>query len=265
MNKKYYLERISLEPNKKVYFASDFHLGAPDHAQSLVREKKICAWLDQIKNDAQTLFLVGDLFDFWFEHTRVVPKGYVRFLGKLAELSDLGIDIIIYQGNHDMWMGEYFKEQLNAKILRKPQEYYIGNHRFQIGHGDGLGPGDYNYKFLKVIFESKICRWMFKHLLHPDLSLFLGYSWARLSWKQHDKEAPPPKSINKEKEILYHYCMEEESREHRDFYIFGHRHRVIDIELNPNSRYVNLGDWIQFYTYAVYDGQKLELRKYPEE
>ncbi len=264
MNKKYHLEHIHLQLGKKIYFASDFHLGAPSPEKSLLREKKICAWLDTIKTDAQMVFLVGDLFDFWFEHKHVMPKGYTRFLGKLAELADQGIDIVIFMGNHDMWMKDYFTKEFGAKVHRHPQEYRVGDQRLQVGHGDGLGPGDRTYKVLQFFFENRLCRWLFQHLLHPDLSLWLGYTWAGHSWKQHDKEAPRIRPVQKERELLYHYCMEQESREHRDFYIFGHRHKVIDIPLNENSRYINLGDWIQYYSYAVYDGKDISIKKYPE-
>jgi UDP-2,3-diacylglucosamine hydrolase len=264
LNKKYHLEHIRLLPGKKIYFASDFHLGAPNAEKSLVREKKICAWLEDIKADAQMVFLLGDLFDFWFEHKRVMPKGYTRFLGKLAELSDSGISIVIFMGNHDMWMKDYFSKEFGAIVHRLPQEYKFGDHRLQIGHGDGLGPGDRTYKLLKIFFESRICRFLFQRLIHPDFSLWLGYTWAGSSWKQHNKELPKRRPFDKERELLYHYCIQQEAEEHRDFYIFGHRHRVLDISLNDKSRYINLGDWIQFDSYAVYDGQTVVLKKYPE-
>lgn len=256
------LEEIKLSENKKIYFASDFHLGAPNAKKSLVREKLICRWLDEIKTDAQVVFLVGDLFDFWFEHDRVLPKGYSRFFGKLAELSDAGIRIIIFEGNHDMWMQDYFKTEFGAEIYRLPQEYLISGKKFFVGHGDGLGPGDNTYKLLKIVFECKTCRWLFKNLIHPDLSLWLGYKWASHSWGKNDKEEDKETFISKEKELLYHYAVEQENILHRDFYIFGHRHQKLDIPVGENARYVNLGDWIRFFSYAVFDGEKLELKDY---
>jgi UDP-2,3-diacylglucosamine hydrolase len=259
------LKEINLLPNKKIYFASDFHLGAPDHEKSLVREKKICRWLDQIKHDAQVVFLVGDLFDFWFEYRRSVPKGYVRFFGKLAELTDTGIELVVFTGNHDMWMRDYFQQNFNAPTFRESQEYNINGKRFLVGHGDGLGPGDYAYKNLKKVFENKICRWLFANLLHSDLSLKLGYTWASHSWQKHDKEKDVYVFESTDKEILFQYCLEEEKTTHRDFYIFGHRHYKFDLELNTNSRYINLGDWIYFYSYACFDGEKLELKDFKED
>lgn len=260
MSKKSLLEQINLRPGKKIYFASDFHLGAPDPEKSRQREKMICRWLDTIKADAQVIFLVGDLFDFWFEHKRVIPKGYSRLFGKLAELTDAGIRLIIFQGNHDMWMRDYFTQEFGAEIYREPREYLVNGKRLFVGHGDGLGPGDPTYKLLKVIFESRVCRWLFRKLLHPDLSLWLGYTWAGHSWKKHDKEEDYDSFIAKEKELLYLYSLEEEKREHRDYYIFGHRHQKLDIVLTENSRYINLGDWIRFFSYAVFDGEELKLR-----
>jgi UDP-2,3-diacylglucosamine hydrolase len=256
------LEEIVLHSNKKIYFASDFHLGAPNPQKSLVREKIICQWLDEIKTDAQVIFLVGDLFDFWFEHKKVMPKGYSRFFGKLAELSDMGIKLIVFQGNHDMWMKDYLAKEFNAEIYREPKEYLISGKRMYIGHGDGLGPGDYNYKFLKRFFESSVCRWMFGNLIHPDLSLYLGYKWANHSWSKHDKELQEDTFASKEKELLYLYSLEEEKKQHRDYYIFGHRHLKLDIPLSTTSRYINLGDWIRFFSYAVFDGKELELKDY---
>lgn len=256
------MEEIILQNNKKIYFASDFHLGAPNPEKSRERERIICKWLDEIKADAQVVFLVGDLFDFWFEHKRVMPKGYSRFFGKLAELSDAGIRLIIFQGNHDMWMRDYFKLEFGAEVYREPQEYLISGKRFYVAHGDGLGPGDRMYKFLKIFFESKICRWLFRKLIHPDLSLYLGYKWANHSWKKHDKEEDYDTFVSKEKELLYLYSEEQEAIEHRDYYVFGHRHQKLDIPVGKNSRYVNTGDWIRFFSYAVFDGKQLELIDY---
>lgn len=260
LRKKMLLKEINLIPGKKIYFASDFHLGAPDYSQSLIREKKICKWLDFIKTDVQVLFLVGDMFDFWFEHKRVAPKGHIRFLGKLAELSDAGVQIEVFSGNHDMWMRDYFNREFGCEVSRNSLEYKINDKRFLIGHGDGLGPGDTAYKFLKRIFENRILRWAFANLLHPDWSLFLGNLWAQNSWKKHDKVNDVYVYESPEKELLYLYSKKEEELQHRDFYIFGHRHYKLDLQLSPKSRYINLGDWIRFDSYAVFDGENLELK-----
>lgn len=263
MKKKSLLKEINLIPGKKIYFASDFHLGAPDYSQSLVREKRICQWLETIKIDAQVLFLVGDMFDFWFEYRNVVPKGHIRFLGKLAELADLGVQIEVFSGNHDMWMRDYFNREFRCEVSRNSIEYLINQKRFLIGHGDGLGPGDTAYKFLKRLFENKMLRWAFANLLHPDWAIFLGNLWAGSSWKKHDKENDVYIYESPEKELLYLYAKEEEQKQHRDYYIFGHRHYKLDLELNPDSRYINLGDWIRFNSYAVFDGENVALKTFP--
>lgn len=259
------MEEIQLIPGKKIYFASDFHLGATTHAETLKKEKLICRWLDIIKEDAQVVFLLGDIFDFWFEHKRVAPKGYIRFLGKLAEIADSGIEIIIFTGNHDMWVRDYFTRELGAKVYRKPAIYQINNKRFYIGHGDGLGPGDYFYKFLKVIFENKIARFLFRKIVHPDLSLWLGTTWANYSWEKGQKTTLAQLPINAEKEILYQYCKQIESKSHHDYYIFGHRHLMLSIPIGQNSQYINLGDWVNYYSYAVFDGVDIFLSQFKEQ
>lgn len=256
------MEHIQLISGKKIYFASDFHLGAPDFEKSLIREKTICKWLDSIKKDAQVVFLVGDMFDFWFEHKRVKPKGFSRFFGKLAELTDLGIRLEVFSGNHDMWTGDMFKREFGSDVSRNSKLYLINNTSFLVGHGDGLGPGDYGYKLLKKVFENNILKWMFANLLHPDLAIKLGNLWASHSWKKHDKENDVYVFHSKEKEILYNYCVEQELKLHHDFYIFGHRHYKLDVPLSAISRYINLGDWIRFNSYAVFDGEKLNLLEF---
>lgn len=253
------MEKIDLNQEKKIYFASDFHLGAPNYKKSLIREKEICRWLDSIKSDAQVIFLVGDLFDFWFEYKNTVPKGYTRFFGKLSELADTGIEIKIFPGNHDMWMRDYFQNEFSAKVYRKPQQFLIKNKKLYVAHGDGLGPGDYAYKVLKRIFENRICKFLFGNILHPNLSLKLGYMWASHSWKNHEKEKDVYVFESNEKEILYQYCKEQENYEHHDYYVFGHRHYKLDLEVANGSKYINLGDWIYFYSYAVFDGENLKL------
>jgi UDP-2,3-diacylglucosamine hydrolase len=253
------LEEIILQNNKKIYFASDFHLGAPNFSESLKREKTICKWLDFIKKDAQLLFLVGDLFDFWFEHKTTIPKGHTRFLGKMAELADAGIEIIIFTGNHDMWMRDYFQIEFGAKIYRNPQSYLINGQKFYVGHGDGLGPGDYPYKLLKKIFENSFCKFLFGNLLHPNLSLKLGYLWANHSWKKHDKEKDVYVFKSLKDEILFQYCLQSQTNKTYDFYVFGHRHYTFDEALIPSGRYINLGDWIKFQSFACFDGQNLKL------
>ena len=241
--------------NKKIYFASDFHLGSFDISDSHKREKMVISWLSSIEKDAKAIYLLGDIFDFWFEYKKVVPKGFVRLLGKLADLIDKGIDIHYVVGNHDMWMNDYLEQEIGLKLHF--QEFIINeDHKLIfLGHGDGLGKGDYTYKLLKVIFSSNICKWMFSRL-HPNFGISLGQAWSNKSKKRQEK------LVNEDKEILAGYCKEQQKNNPVDYYVFGHRHIPIDVKIDERCRYINLGDWIHHNTYAVYSDQKLELKKF---
>ena len=243
----------------KIYFASDFHLGVPDHDASLVREKKLVRWLDEIKADAQEIYLMGDLFDMWFEYKTVVPKGYVRLLGKLAELTDAGIKITLFTGNHDMWMFDYLPKELNVTIYREAIQREYNGKKFFLGHGDGLGPGDHGYKFIKKVLANKLCQWLFARV-HPNLGLTVANYFSRKSRIATGND--DAKFLGEDKEWLIVYCKEVLQKQHFDYFIFGHRHLPLEIQLNDKSRYVNLGDWVNYFTYAVFDGEKLELKKY---
>lgn len=250
---------IELPKGKRVYFASDNHLGAPDMEQSLPREKKFVAWLEEIKSDAGAIFLLGDLFDFWFEYKTVVPKGFTRTLGKLAELADAGIPIYYFVGNHDLWMDGYFEEELNIPVFHTPQEYNINGTSFFIGHGDGLGPHDKGYKRMKKLFTNPVAKWFFRWL-HPDLGVKLAqYFSVKNKLISGDEDA---KFLGEDKEWLVQYAKRKLETKHYDHFIFGHRHLPLEIDLNEKSRYTNLGDWINYYTYAVFDGGKLILKEY---
>lgn len=251
--------RINATKDKKVYFASDQHLGAPTLEASLTREKKFVTWLDTIKKDAEALFLLGDLFDFWFEYKTVVPKGFVRVLGKLAELKDSGIPIYFFVGNHDLWMRDYFKTELNIAVYHTPQEFIINNKTFLIGHGDGLGPHDKGYKRMKKVFTFPFFQWLFRWL-HPDIGVKLGqYLSVKNKLISGDEDA---KFLGEENEWLVQYCKRKLTEKHYDYFVFGHRHLPLDIELLKNSRYVNLGDWIQYFTYGCLEGETLTLEKF---
>lgn len=250
---------MTLQPNKKIYFLSDFHLGTPNAAASLQREKIIVAFLDSIKQDAEEVFLVGDMFDFWFEYRTVVPKGFVRLLGKLAELSDRGIKLHFFAGNHDMWVHNYFQKELNMKVYFEPAKFEFNGKRFLVGHGDGQGPGDHSYKFLKKIFRNPVCQWLFG-ILPPAIGMGIANYFSRKS-RQSDKSAEE-KFLGEEKEWLITYCRKTLQKEHFDYFIFGHRHLPIDFPLTVNSRYFNLGDWINFKSYAVFDGNAVSLNYY---
>lgn len=243
---------------KKIYFISDFHLGAPTSEESLIRERKICQWLETIKADVSILFILGDVFDFWFEYRHVVPKGYVRILGKLAEIADKGIPIYLFTGNHDMWMFDYLPKELGIKLYRQPEEFNFDNRKFLIGHGDGLGPGDHGYKFIKKVFANKFCQWLFARL-HPNFGISLANFWSRKS-RQHTGHHDA-KYLGDDKEYLVQYIIETEKTKHFDYYIFGHRHLPIDKQIE-SSYYINLGDWLSYFTYAEWDGSKLSLKKF---
>ncbi|MEI2759148.1 MAG: UDP-2,3-diacylglucosamine diphosphatase [Bacteroidia bacterium] len=243
---------------KKIYFISDFHLGAPTSEESLIRERKICQWLETIKADVSILFILGDVFDFWFEYRHVVPKGYVRILGKLAEIADKGIPIYLFTGNHDMWMFDYLPKELGIKLYRQPEEFNFDNRKFLIGHGDGLGPGDHGYKFIKKVFANKFCQWLFARL-HPNFGISLANFWSRKS-RQHTGHHDA-KYLGDDKEYLVQYIIETEKTKHFDYYIFGHRHLPIDKQIE-SSHYINLGDWLSYFTYAEWDGSKLSLKKF---
>ena len=239
----------------KIYFASDFHLGIPDHASSLEREKKIVRWLDEIKADAKQIFLIGDLFDFWFEYKHVVPRGFVRLLGKLAELKDSGIDIQIFTGNHDLWMFGYFEQELKIPVHHNPIQFEANGKKFYIGHGDGIGPGDNGFKFMKKIFKSRLAQALFG-MLHPYIAFKVAHYFSFSSRLLNTKQT----FLGEDKEWQFIYAKEQLKKEHFDYFIFGHRHIAIQIPIEDNSSFLILGDWITFNTYAEFDGETCTLK-----
>ena len=242
----------------KIYFASDLHLGVPNKEKSLEREKLFVQWLNDIKSDAEAIYLVGDIFDFWFEYKKAVPKGYVRLLGKLAEISDSGIPIHIFTGNHDMWLFDYLEDEINAHIYREPIEISLKGKHFFIGHGDGLGPGDYGYKLIKKIFKNKLCQWLFERI-HPNLGIAIAQYWSK---KSRIANGEKNESYHGEKEWLTQFCKEKMKTIEVDYFIFGHRHLPLEVDLGINTTYINLGEWVNYNSYAVFDGKKLELKRY---
>lgn len=244
---------------KKIYFISDFHLGVPDYNSSLAREKKLVRFLDSIKSDASELYLLGDVFDFWFEYKYAVPKGYVRLLGKLAELSDIGIRIHYFTGNHDMWVFDYLPKEIGCTLYRKPIEAVYNNKTFFIGHGDGLGPGDQGYKFIKKVFSSRISQWLFARF-HPNFGTWLANYFSR---KSRIATGNSDEIYHgDDKEFLVVFCRDFLKNKHVDYFVFGHRHLVIDKMIGDNSRYINLGDWIKDFRYGCFDGNQFELKKF---
>ena len=250
---------MHLPHGKKIYFASDFHLGVPTHAKSLVREREIIRWLDSIKSDAAELFLVGDLFDYWFEYKTVVPKGYVRFLGKIAEFIDAGIPVHVFTGNHDMWMFDYLKTEIGVELYRNSIVRTWNGKKIMIGHGDGLGPGDHGYKFIKKIFTNRFFQWCFARL-HPNLGISLMRYFSRRSRASSGKSDEI--YLGDDKEFLVQYCKDTLKAEHFDHFVFGHRHLPLEIMISELSKYTNLGEWLNYKTYAVFDGEILELKTF---
>ncbi|WP_053976722.1 UDP-2,3-diacylglucosamine diphosphatase [Mangrovimonas xylaniphaga] len=250
---------MNIPQGKHIYFASDNHLGAPTQEASRPREQKFVAWLDEIKQDAAAIFLIGDLFDFWFEYKTVVPKGFTRTLGKLAEISDSGIPIYFFVGNHDLWMDGYFEEELNIQVYHEPQEFTFNDTTFFIGHGDGLGPGDKGYKRMKKVFTNPFSKWLFRWL-HPDLGVKLAqYLSVKNKLISGDEDAA---FLGEDKEWLVQYSRRKLEDKHRDYFVFGHRHLPMEIDLGNNAKYINLGDWINYYTYGVFDGKEMHLKTY---
>lgn len=244
---------------QNTYFISDLHLGAPSVVASQERERKVVAFLSSIEADCKTLYIVGDLFDFWFEYKTVVPKGFVRVLGKLAEIRDSGIPIYFFVGNHDLWMKSYFEEELNIPTYRDIQEFEFNGKQFLLGHGDGKGPGDTGYKRMKKVFTNPFFNWLFRWF-HPDLGMRLAqYLSVKNKLISGDEDK---KFLGEDGEWLVHYCKRKLESKHYDYLIFGHRHLPMQIAVGPQSKYINLGDWINHYTYGVFDGETFELKTF---
>ncbi len=250
---------MQLSPGKKVYFASDFHFGIPSRAESLARERRVVQWLQRCAEDAEKIYLAGDLFDVWFEWRGVVPKGYVRFLGALAELSDAGISIEVFTGNHDLWMRGYFEEELGIPVHHAPIERTLSGKRFFIGHGDGLGPGDRGYKALKRVLRNPASQWLYRRL-HPDTAVRLAEYFSRKGPK-HEGIGEEETFLGPEREYLVQFCLQKLETDPVDFFVFGHRHLPLEYSLPGGALYVNLGDWIRYDSYAVFNGESLRLER----
>lgn len=240
---------------KKIYFASDFHLGLGSVEETKKREFLLVKWLDSIKADAEEVFLVGDLFDVWFEYKRVVPKGHIRFLAKVAEFTDAGIPVHVFTGNHDMWMFDYLEKELGVKIHREPVTRQFNGKHFFIGHGDGLGPGDRGYKFIKKVFRNKVCQWLFARF-HPNFGIWLA---TYFSEKGAGKRETENKYMGDDKEYLVLFCNAHLKDFQTDYFVFGHRHLPLIKQIQQAS-YINLGDWVKYNSYGVFDGKTLELK-----
>jgi UDP-2,3-diacylglucosamine hydrolase len=242
---------------KKTYFLSDFHLGVSARTDSRTREQQIVRFLDSIAADAAAIYIIGDVFEFWFEYQSAVPKGFVRLFGKLATLRDAGIPIYHFKGNHDMWEFGYLESELGLTTFPNSVVHKINGKTFFIAHGDGLGPGDTGYKILKKIFRNPICQWLFARI-HPNFGIALA---RYCSAKSRDAQ---PESENgwlgDDKEWLVAYANRKLDSVAADFFVFGHRHLPIDYMLkNKKSRYINTGEWLWHNSYAVFDGQDMKV------
>jgi UDP-2,3-diacylglucosamine hydrolase len=247
---------------QKIYFASDFHLGIPDHDSSLLREKKLVAWLEMARTDAAEIYLMGDLFDFWFEYKTAIPRGYARLLGKLAEITDAGIAVHLFRGNHDMWAFDYLSKELNIQLHRDPEFREFSGKHFYLAHGDGLGPGDTGYKFIKKVFANPVNQWLFRQL-HPDIGIRMALFWSRKSRNVNIEKEKRVQDINLKlirERITVHSTALLKQHPDLDFLIYGHYHYPLDITVSDTARQLVLGDWITHFTYAVFDGENLELK-----
>ena len=248
---------------KKIYFASDFHLGIPDYERSLVRERMLVAWLDQVRLDAAEIFLMGDVFDFWFEYKTVVPKGFIRLLGKLAQITDEGTPVHLFTGNHDIWAFEYLEKEVNVVLHRHPETRQMMGKTFYLAHGDGLGPGDNGYKFLKKVFSNRFNQFLFRWL-HPDIGAKMGLYWSGKSRLANMIKDEKQENLNRiENEMLFKYAtgLIEKGLD-VDYFIFGHLHSPTEVALNDSCSMVILGDWLTNFTFAEFDGNDLKLKYY---
>ena len=252
-----------MEEGKKIYFASDVHLGAPTIRNHRQHEQRFVKWLDGIKHDAHSIYLMGDIFDFWFEYKSVVPRGFTRFLGKLSEITDSGIPIHFFTGNHDVWVFNYLPIECGVTVHHQPQIITIDSKRFYLGHGDGLGNYDPKYNLLKKLFTNKTAQWCFSHL-HPNIGTFIATKWSGQSRKSN-VEKHGNNFYGAEQEYSIRYAYDLLQTEQIDYFIMGHRHIAIDYPLNEHSRLIHLGDWIQLFSYATFDGKDVKLCYYNKE
>jgi UDP-2,3-diacylglucosamine hydrolase len=245
-----------LTNGKKLYFVSDAHLGLPNEKESLVREKKLVAWLNEIEPTAEAIYLMGDIFDFWFEYKKVVPKGFTRLLGKLAHLTDNGIPVYFFVGNHDLWEYGYFEQEIGLKVFHSPQSLEIDGKRFYLAHGDGLGPFDKGYVWLKKLFTNSVAQWFFRWL-HPDIGVGLAHYWSHKS--RYAEGEDHLDYLGEEKESLISHSKELLKTSHYDFFIYGHRHVALEKMLSDKTKLIYLGDWLNNFSYAEFDGEQVTL------
>jgi UDP-2,3-diacylglucosamine hydrolase len=242
----------------KIYFVSDVHLGAPALTNNHERELLFASWLDSIKDDVEELYLMGDIFDFWWEYKKVVPRGFTRILGRIADLTDNGIPVYFFPGNHDLWVFDYLPTELGVKVHHQQIVKEIKGKKFCLAHGDGLDASDVGYNRLKKIFTNKKLQWLFSRL-HPNFALQIAHKWSKSSrTAKFEKED----EFNVNVDGMYKFAEGFLKNESIDYFIFGHRHQMVNSPMNESTRFVLLGDWIKNFSYGSFDGEKFELKKY---
>ena len=235
------------------------HLGSPVFGDSREREKRLVRWLDSIREEAKALYLLGDIFDFWFEYREAVPRGFTRFLGKLAELSDTAVEIHYFIGNHDIWIYDYLPKEIGLILHKDPFVTKIDGKTFYMAHGDGLGDSSRSFKLIRWVFHNRVCQVLFR-AFHPDLGIKLAHAWAKHN-RQRERKYPAT-FLGEEKEYLFLYSKSYiQTHPEIDYLIFGHRHILLDKVLIPQKRIMIIGDWLQLFSYAVFDGKELTLRR----
>jgi UDP-2,3-diacylglucosamine hydrolase len=254
-------KELILTAGKKIYFVSDTHLGAPALTDNKEREKLLVQWLDEIKGDAGKLFLMGDIFDFWYEYKKVAPRGFTRVLGKIAELADMGIEVHFFTGNHDVWVFDYLPAELGLTLHRNEFKTELLGKKFFLAHGDGLDESDKGYNLLKKVFTNKTLQWFFSRL-HPNFAFALAHSWSE---KSRLAKGIVGEGFRGEDEGLYLFSKKVLGHEFFDFFVFGHRHLLADMPLGEKSEFILLGEWISLFSYGVFDGERFELKRYKQE
>ncbi|MBO4802171.1 MAG: UDP-2,3-diacylglucosamine diphosphatase [Bacteroidaceae bacterium] len=248
---------------KPIYFLSDAHLGSRGIPHGRTQERRLVRFLDSIKDKAGAVYLLGDMFDFWYEYKLVVPKGYTRFLGKISELTDNGVEVHFFTGNHDIWCGDYLVKECGVFMHREPLACELGDKVFYLAHGGGLGDPDPSFHFLKWLFHNPVAQTCFS-AIHPRWGVELGLTWAAHSRKKHGDGADPP-FMGEKKEFLVRYAKDYLSTHPSiNYFIFGHRHIELDLFLTHQARIIILGDWITQFTYAVFDGETIQMHNYIE-
>ena len=248
----------------KTYFVTDAHLGSLVFKDKRENEKKLVHWLESIKNDCEALYMLGDMIDFWFEYKMAVPKGFTRFFGKLAEFTDSGIPVYWFTGNHDIWLFNYVQDELGVTVVKDSLETTIYGKKFLMAHGDGLGDPTLNFRILRAIFHNKVCQSLFGSL-HPQIGLTFGMKWAKKSRLKRGEG--PEVYYGEDKEYLVKYAKKhaaEAGENAPDYYIFGHRHIILDLYITKKSRIIILGDWFCLFSYGVLDENGFEILFFEE-